>query len=67
VLAFVDALQLFEIGYSWGGVTSLAMAYDLHAPKRPNYGSRIVRLYIGLEEVEDLKDDIAQAMEAIGK
>jgi cystathionine beta-lyase len=67
VLAFVDALQLFEIGYSWGGVTSLAMAYDLHSPKRPNYGSRIVRLYIGLEEVEDLKDDIAQAMEAIGK
>ncbi|HEV2988254.1 MAG TPA: cystathionine beta-lyase [Candidatus Angelobacter sp.] len=65
VLAFVDALQLFKIGYSWGGVTSLAMAYDLHSPKRPNYGSRIVRLHIGLEELEDLKADIAQAMEAI--
>ncbi len=64
VLAFVDALQLFEIGYSWGGVTSLAMAYDLHSPKRPNYGSRIVRLYVGLENVDDLKADIEQAMRA---
>ena len=64
VLAFVDALQLFEIGYSWGGVTSLAMAYDLHSPKRPKYGHRLVRLYIGLEAVEDLKADIAQAMGA---
>ena len=68
VLAFVDALQLFEIGYSWGGVTSLAMAYDLQSPKRPKYGNRLVRLYIGLEAIEDLKADIAQAMAAaIGK
>ncbi|HEV2961961.1 MAG TPA: cystathionine beta-lyase [Candidatus Angelobacter sp.] len=65
VLAFVDALELFEIGYSWGGVTSLAMAYALHSPKRPNYGSRIVRLYIGLENIEDLKADLAQAFEKI--
>src|SRR5205807_4485565 len=61
VLAFIDALQLFEIGYSWGGVTSLAMTYDLHSPKRPNYGSRIVRLYIGLENIDDLKADLDQA------
>lgn len=61
VLAFIDALELFEIGYSWGGVTSLAMTYDLHSPKRPNYGSRIVRLYIGLENIDDLKADLGQA------
>ncbi len=61
VLGFIDALELFEIGYSWGGVTSLAMTYDLHSPKRPNYGSRIVRLYIGLENLNDLKADLAQA------
>ena len=64
VLAFIDALQLFEIGYSWGGVTSLAMTYDLHSPKRPQYGHRLVRLYIGLEAVEDLKADVAQALQA---
>ena len=30
VLKFVDELELFEIGYSWGGVASLAVAYDFH-------------------------------------
>ena len=64
VFKFVDALELFEIGYSWGGVTSLAVAYDFHGiPQRPDYGARIVRLNIGLEDVEDLKADIVQALE----
>jgi cysteine-S-conjugate beta-lyase len=66
VLAFVDALQLFKIGYSWGGVTSLAMTYDLQSPKRPAYGSRLVRLYTGLEAIEDLIADVEQALAAIG-
>ena len=59
VLAFVDGLELFEIGYSWGGVTSLAVAYDFHGSKgRPDYGHRIVRLNIGLEDTEDLIEDL---------
>lgn len=62
VIRFVNALQLFKIGYSWGGVTSLVMSYDLHSPKRPAYGSRIVRLYVGLESVDDLKADLTQAL-----
>jgi cysteine-S-conjugate beta-lyase len=66
VLAFVDRLELFEIGYSWAGVTSLAVAYDFHGTKnRPEYGHRIVRLNIGLEDVEDLKADLTQALESI--
>jgi cystathionine beta-lyase len=65
VLAFVDALRLFKIGYSWGGVTSLAMAYDLRSPKRPMYGHRIVRLYTGLESIDDLKADMEQALEKL--
>jgi len=65
VLKFVDALELFEIGYSWGGVTSLAMAYDLQSPKRPAYGDRIVRFYVGLETLEDLKADVEQALALI--
>jgi len=61
---FVNELQLFEIGYSWAGVTSLAVAYDFHAgPNRPDYGARIVRLNIGLEDPEDLRADLAQALE----
>jgi cysteine-S-conjugate beta-lyase len=62
VLAFVDALRLFQIGYSWGGVSSLVMTYDLQSPKRPAYGSRLVRLYTGLESIEDLKSDVEQAL-----
>jgi cystathionine beta-lyase len=63
VLAFVDALDLFEIGYSWGGVTSLAVAYDFQRSKtRPDYGHRIVRLNIGLEETADLIADLEQSL-----
>jgi len=63
VLSFVDSLELFEIGYSWAGVTSLAVAYDFQGNKdRPHYGHRIVRLNIGLEDVEDLRQDLAQAL-----
>jgi cysteine-S-conjugate beta-lyase len=63
VLQFVDGLELFEIGYSWAGVTSLAVAYDFHGSKgRPNYGHRIVRLNIGLEDTEDLLEDLEHCL-----
>jgi len=66
VLGFVDALELFEIGYSWAGVTSLAVAYDFHGNKnRPVYGHRIVRLNIGLEDVGDLREDLARALDGM--
>src|SRR5215469_1642048 len=60
---FVNRLNLFEIGYSWGGVASLAVAYDFSgATGRPDYGHRIVRLNIGLEDVDDLRADLEQAL-----
>lgn len=63
VLRFVDSLALFKIGYSWGGVTSLAVAYDFQSnPGRPDYGHRIVRFNIGLEDVNDLKADLEKAL-----
>ena len=63
VLAFVDSLELFEIGYSWAGVTSLAVAYDFRGNKnRPDYGHRIVRLNVGLEDAGDLKNDLENAL-----
>jgi cystathionine beta-lyase len=61
VNAFVDALKLFKIGYSWGGVTSLALAYPLLDRPGKQYAGRIVRLNIGLEEKEDLVGDLAAA------
>jgi cystathionine beta-lyase len=64
VYAFVNSLELFKIGHSWGGVTSLAVAYDFtHYKGRPEYQHRIVRLNIGLEEGDDLISDLAQAFD----
>jgi cysteine-S-conjugate beta-lyase len=60
---FVDALKLFRVGYSWGGVASLAVAYNLgRIPGRPPYGHRIARLNIGLEATDDLIADLQQAL-----
>jgi cysteine-S-conjugate beta-lyase len=63
VHAFVDALKLFKIGYSWAGVTSLAISYNIgRIPGRPAYDHRIVRLNIGLESTHDLIADLQQAL-----
>ena len=59
---FVDALRLFRIGFSWGGVTSLVMAY----PDSSRLGARrerLVRLNVGLEEPADLIEDLRRALE----
>ena len=62
VLRFVDSLKLFKIGYSWAGVTSLAVAYDFSDWRgRPDYQHRIVRLNIGLEDRDDLMADLDEA------
>jgi cystathionine beta-lyase len=65
--AFVDALRLFRIGYSWAGPVSLVVPYDL-AQLRPegrgDLQGGLVRFSIGLEGVEDLRADLAQALQA---
>lgn len=60
---FVDSLRLFRIGFGWGGSCSLAMPYDMQHLRRdwPHRG-QLVRLYIGLEETDDLIADLAQAL-----
>lgn len=63
LLAFIDALKLFGIGYSWGGVTSLVVPH--FAPRRDTPSVRrgsLVRLNIGLEATEDLIVDLEQAL-----
>jgi cystathionine beta-lyase len=60
---FVNQLQLFHIGYSWGGSCSLAVPYDMNRlRKKWPYQGTLVRLYIGLEDTEDLIADIEQAL-----
>jgi cystathionine beta-lyase len=66
VQAFVDALELFKIGYSWGGTTSLAVAYTLSkSTGRPAYDHRLVRLSVGLESTADLVSDLEKALSAL--
>lgn len=62
--AFVDALRVFRLGYSWGGPVSLAVPYPLDAMRqdRSHLRGHLVRLCIGLEAVSDLKQDLAQAL-----
>jgi cystathionine beta-lyase len=63
---FVDALRLFRIGYSWAGPVSLVVPYDLAAMRQPApYSGGLVRFSIGLEDVDDLKADLAQALAAM--
>lgn len=64
VTQFVDALKIFKIGLSWGGVNSLAVVYpNLERPDR-DFAGRIVRLNIGLENPADLIKDLSLAMPA---
>lgn len=64
VAAFIDRLRLFRIGFSWGGVTSLVMAYPGLKRLDRGRGSRLVRFNIGLEEPQDLIEDLRQAFES---
>ncbi len=67
---FIDALELFGIGYSWGGFESLVIPFD-PAPIRsattwPADGAGLgVRLSIGLEDPADLIADLARAFETM--
>ena len=63
---FCDALQLFKLGYSWGGPISLVVPYELETmrqqwPQGLERGT-LVRFSVGLESVDDLWADLQQAL-----
>ena len=65
VVDFINALNVFKIGMSWGGINSLAIVYpDLQRPDQ-DFGGRIVRLNIGLEAPNDLIADLDLATKAL--
>jgi cysteine-S-conjugate beta-lyase len=61
---FVDRLDLFGIGYSWGGYESLALPVEpertVSVPPAPN----LVRLHVGLEDPDDLIEDLGRSLAA---
>ena len=64
--AFVDALRVFRIGFSWAGPVSLAVPYDITAIRgKSEWPGPLVRLSIGLENVADLIADLEQALTAL--
>jgi cystathionine beta-lyase len=62
---FLDALQLFGLGFSWGGFESLALVCDPQLTVRrfeARHEGPVVRLNIGLEDPCDLIADLDQAL-----
>lgn len=64
--AFVDRLELFGIGYSWGGYESLAMPVDPHRAVTKPPANNLIRLHIGLEDTDDLIVDLSASLERVG-
>lgn len=66
---FVDALTLFGIGFSWGGFESLVQWVDPASLAPHTYWQHnphaLIRLHIGLESVDDLTNDLGQALARI--
>ena len=74
VVKFVNSLELFGIGYSWGGFESLVLLQDLRTNTKYTITRRyfrfakdehIVRLHIGLEDPNDLIEDLKKALRYI--
>lgn len=64
--AFLSALKLFKMGFSWGGFESLVIPCDEQLTRLPEDWTqarkgRLVRLHAGLEDTADLIADLAQA------
>ncbi|MGV2987041.1 cystathionine beta-lyase [Vibrio sp. E150_011] len=65
--AFLDGMTHFSMGYSWGGFESLVLANEpksfnaLRTVANPNFSGTLIRLHIGLEDVDDLIADLDAA------
>lgn len=70
--AFLDGLELFGLGYSWGGYESLVIPFDCRTYRTAtiwNPGGPALRFSVGLEDIEDLKADLDKGfarMRALG-
>ena len=72
----MNSLELFGIGYSWGGFESLAILQELKSKNKDEYlkgreffrfkkNEHIVRLHIGLEDPKDLINDLKSSLRYI--
>jgi len=69
VHAFLDALELFGLGFSYGGFESLVIHCDPQLKRtatKPAFGGPLIRLSVGLEDPADLIADLDQALKQLG-
>jgi cystathionine beta-lyase len=69
VHAFLDALELFSLGFSYGGFESLAIHCNPQLKRtasNPNLAGPLIRISVGLEDPSDLIADLEQALNSIG-
>ena len=70
VYSFVNSLELFGIGYSWGGYSSLAVYNDpVEMGNRRFFkiekNHHLIRLHVGLEDTNDLINDLKNALKKV--
>lgn len=71
IIAFINKLKIFKIGISWGGHESLVYATSISnldavkLQKKTEFPLGMIRLSIGLENVEDLIEDLSEALKCI--
>lgn len=65
-IAFLDALKLFGLGFSWGGFESLAVLAELEQSRTVRRWSEgpVIRLHIGLEDIRDITADLERGFAA---
>jgi len=65
IAAMIDGMKLFGIGASWGGFESLILPARFHRAFPPDLEGPLLRLHIGLEDVDDLKTDLVAGFERL--
>ena len=66
--AFLDALKLFGLGYSWGGFESLVIPFDCTKHRAATQwapGGPTLRFHVGLEDAGDLIADLERGFAAL--
>ena len=71
IRSFCDSLQVFRLGVSWGGYESLVVPAEIARDQAGDFNSardfgvppRLIRLFVGLEDPDDLWNDLLQAFE----
>ncbi len=68
VASMLDGMRLFGMGYSWGGYESLLIPENVKKLRTAvpwRFEGPLLRIHIGLEDVEDLKDDLMDGLERL--